>query len=268
MSWGFEKGRVYNRRQDIHGRFGGQQQGGIITPANHNVVIIITGEEGLEHGYADRQRPDGVFEYFGEGQIGDMPWVRGNRAVAAHTAEGRSLLLFRKVREGLRFEDEMVYEGHQVRRAPDREGNMRDAIVFELRPLDAINEAVDADPVDMTPVLNELRARAYASADTNPKAGKQITGTAYERARDVKAYVLARASGACEGCDQPAPFQRKDGTPYLEPHHLYRVSDGGPDHPAHVIALCPTCHRRVHHGADGSDYNSVLIAGMAKIEKV
>jgi 5-methylcytosine-specific restriction enzyme A len=31
------------------------------------VVIIITGEEGLEHGYADRYRGDGVFEYFGEG---------------------------------------------------------------------------------------------------------------------------------------------------------------------------------------------------------
>jgi hypothetical protein len=32
MSWGFEEGKVYNRRTDIHARFGGQQQGGIITP--------------------------------------------------------------------------------------------------------------------------------------------------------------------------------------------------------------------------------------------
>ena len=29
MSGGFEIGRVYNRRNDIHARFGGQQQGGI-----------------------------------------------------------------------------------------------------------------------------------------------------------------------------------------------------------------------------------------------
>jgi hypothetical protein len=72
MAWGFEIGRIYNRRIDIHARFGGQQQGGIITPAQHPVVIIITGEEGLEHGYADRYRPDGVFEYFGEGQVGDI----------------------------------------------------------------------------------------------------------------------------------------------------------------------------------------------------
>ena len=56
VSWGFERGRVYTRRADIHARFGGQQQGGIITPAQHALVIIITGEEGLAHGYADRRR--------------------------------------------------------------------------------------------------------------------------------------------------------------------------------------------------------------------
>jgi len=77
---------------------------------------------------------------------------------------------------------------------------------------------------------------------------------------------LARANGNCEGCALPAPFFRSDGTPYLEPHHLRRVSDGGPDHPAHVIALCPNCHRRVHAGADGHTYNATLIAAMPTIE--
>jgi hypothetical protein len=42
MSWGFEEGKVYNRRADIHAKFGGQQQGGIITPSQHPLVIIIT----------------------------------------------------------------------------------------------------------------------------------------------------------------------------------------------------------------------------------
>jgi 5-methylcytosine-specific restriction protein A len=108
MSWGFEVGRVYNRRSNIHAHFGGQQQGGIITPADHPVVIIITGEEGLQHGYQDRYRPDGAFEYFGEGQVGDMQLKRGNRAIAEHSQSGKSLLLFRKTGEGVRFEGEMV----------------------------------------------------------------------------------------------------------------------------------------------------------------
>lgn len=43
MSWGYERGRLYNRRRDTHGQLGGQQQGGIITPAQHSVVVIITG---------------------------------------------------------------------------------------------------------------------------------------------------------------------------------------------------------------------------------
>lgn len=43
-----------------------------------------------------------------------------------------------------------------------------------------------------------------------------------------------------------APFQRKDGTPYLEPHHIQRLADEGPDHPKWVGAVCPSCHREIH----------------------
>jgi 5-methylcytosine-specific restriction protein A len=52
----------------------------------------------------------------------------------------------------------------------------------------------------------------------------------------------------------------------LEPHHLRRVSDGGPDHPSHVISLCPNCHRRVHASADGETYNAFLQTRIAVIE--
>jgi 5-methylcytosine-specific restriction enzyme A len=130
VSWGFEEGRVYNRRTDIHAKFGGQQQGRIITPSQHPLVIIITGEEGQAHGYDDRTRADGVFEYFGEGQVGDMALQRGNLAIASHAADGKGLLLFRKTKEGLRFVGEMVYEKHHIELALDREGKQRDAIVF------------------------------------------------------------------------------------------------------------------------------------------
>ncbi|WP_425490033.1 HNH endonuclease [Azospirillum tabaci] len=51
---------------------------------------------------------------------------------------------------------------------------------------------------------------------------------------------------------------RANGEPYLEPHHIRRVSDGGPDDPRYVAGVCPTCHRRIHHGADGKDINEAL----------
>jgi 5-methylcytosine-specific restriction protein A len=267
MSWGYEEGKVYSRRADIHAKFGGQQQGGIITPTQHPLVIIITGEKGLEHGYADRARDDGAFEYFGEGQVGDMVLQRGNLAIAGHAADGKSLLLFRKTAEGLRFLGEMVYEKHHIEKAPDREGSQRDAIVFELRPLSAIVEATEEVPETEPPkTLEELRALAKAAAAIFPPTKTTSARNIYQRSRDIRNYVLARAAGNCEGCKTTAPFLRKDGSPYLEPHHIRRVSDGGPDDPFFVIALCPNCHRRVHAGRDGEGFNSKLLAAMPTIE--
>ncbi|MGQ3299664.1 HNH endonuclease [Reyranella sp.] len=264
MAWGFQRGRVYNRRADIHGRFGGQQQGGIVTPSRFGLVVIITGEEGHQHGYEDRFRPDGTFEYFGEGQVGDMTLTRGNLAIAEHTRAGKSLLLFRKVRGGVQFEGEMVCEGLFARQSPDRTGELRKALVFELRPLEALDDA-DMSARAGTAPLEELRARAIAAATTTVQSSV-AKRTVYERSQAVREYVLARSGGNCEGCGCPAPFKRPDGTPYMEAHHLLRLSDGGPDHPQHVIALCPTCHRRVHAGDDGSDYNARLTIRIGKIE--
>jgi 5-methylcytosine-specific restriction protein A len=71
---------------------------------------------------------------------------------------------------------------------------------------------------------------------------------------DVIAEVLLRANGTCEGCGQSAPFQRADGTLYLEVHHRRRLADAGEDSVENAIALCPNCHRERHYGInDTSD---------------
>ncbi|TIS85620.1 HNH endonuclease [Mesorhizobium sp.] len=212
MSWGFERGRVYNRRVDIHALFSGQQQGGIITPAGHNLVIIMTGQAGLDHGYADRWRADGVFEYFGEGQDGPMKMTKGNKAIAEHARNGKDLLLFEKEYPArtLRFRGAMVCEGWHHVQSPDTKGTIRQAIVFELRPFDAIVESVEAQP----PVQDDLamlRARAYAAAAPSTAAGSAVR-TIYQRSRDVRDYVLRRAIGKCEGCRNPAPFKSSKST--------------------------------------------------------
>ena len=77
-----------------------------------------------------------------------------------------------------------------------------------------------------------------------------ITQTiSYKRSPDVVAEVLRLANNKCENCLQDAPFNRKsDNTPYLEVHHIKFLSDGGEDTIENAIALCPNCHRNVHHG--------------------
>lgn len=63
-----------------------------------------------------------------------------------------------------------------------------------------------------------------------------------------------------------APFMRSNGEPYLEPHHTRRLADGGPDHPRWVGAVCPTCHREIHHGQSGRTKNDQLQKKLALIE--
>lgn len=267
MRWGFVRGQTYHRRRDIHAIYGGQQQGGIITPSKYNVIFIMTGKRGAEYGYDDVHYDDGRIDYFGEGQVGDMELVRGNRAIANHVADGKDLLWFEKSypERTLTFRGEFVCGAWRWGRSSDRDGNDRAAIIFELHPLESVAEAIEAQPVARAQDLDRLRELAFAAA-----APSVIVGTAnrtiYQRSADIKAYVLARAKGVCHGCEQPAPFVRADGSPYLEPHHIRRASDGGPDDPRFVIALCPNCHRRVHAGSDGTAFNNHLMTLMAMIE--
>ncbi len=127
---------------------------------------------------------------------------------------------------------------------------------------------VEPDEVDLeSKSLPELRALALAAATTPKAPSKESQRTYYVRSARVKAYVLKRANGCCEACKKAAPFVRKDGTPYLEPHHIKRVADGGPDHPKSVGAVCPTCHRLIHHGEGGAKLNAELEQYMFEIEK-
>src|SRR5690606_27215906 len=105
----FRVGQIYNRAADIHGVYNGQRRSGIITPADTPVIFLISGEEGHEHGYVDRWRPDGVFEYFGQGQKGPMEMKSGNRAIVESWKSGEAIHLFTTVVGGLRYEGEMVY---------------------------------------------------------------------------------------------------------------------------------------------------------------
>jgi 5-methylcytosine-specific restriction enzyme A len=157
---------------------------------------------------------------------------------------------------------------------PDRNGDPRRAIVFELVPFDDAGQ-ITAPPMGSgtprpnarwTLPLDELRNRVTATVGMQPDAREAKTCT-YMRSDDLRIYVRRRANGRCEGCERSAPFQTRAGHPYLEPHHTRRLSDGGPDDYHHVVALCPTCHRRVHHAYDGDDYNEHLKRRLTELEQ-
>jgi 5-methylcytosine-specific restriction protein A len=134
----FEVGALYNRKAQIHALLGGQQQGGISTPRDQPFVIIFTGEAGKSHGYHDFWDDDGIFHYFGEGQIGDMKMVAGNRAIDCHHEEDKRLLMFKSMGHGrpYRFDGEFLKVSAYSRPdTPATRGPDRTAIVFRLQPL-------------------------------------------------------------------------------------------------------------------------------------
>lgn len=88
---------------------------------------------------------------------------------------------------------------------------------------------------------------------------RMSTTTAFVRSPDVVAWVLEQANGVCDACRLPAPFISETGRPYLEVHHVKRLADGGPDVVENAVALCPNCHRRLHHGVDARPYRQKLV---------
>jgi len=267
----FEVGKIYNRRRDIHGQFGGQQQGGISTPTKIPSIFLFTGEVGEQHGYSDGWDPSGVFLYTGEGQSGPMQFVRGNKAIRDHAIEGKELLLFEQLKKDgdNRFLGTFVCANWELKNGPDTNRSLREVIVFYLVPAGSHDQQELALqlPTDSRSI-EHLKKLAYAAAAANSgRPGKDAKRSYYERSAAVRAYVLARAAGKCECCANPAPFVRSDGTPYLEPHHIRRMSDGGLDHPAFVGAVCPTCHREIHYGANGQERNGKLLEHVQKLER-
>lgn len=273
----FEIGKVYSRKNDLHGVYEGQRQGGISTPKGRAFVFLFTGHSGTQYGYRDEYREDGTFWYSGEGQKGDMVMKAGNLAIKEHQIRAKHLYLFENLPRGaVRFVGEFEYLGHHTEQRPDEENNLRSALIFHLGFVPDPNKSYrgtgvalrhidDQRPVTKALTLRQLRRLAELGFKEGSSLDERLVNVA-RRAKAVKLYALARAKGKCEGCKADAPFATRTG-PYLEVHHLYRLSDGGPDHPDAVIALCPNCHCRAHYSSESNAFNKTLISIVNTIEE-
>ena len=253
-----ELGGVY-RRSQLNDRFGGNRMSGIVPSKKEPVVLLFHTEEPSQQFYQDGFDANGLYWYSGEGAKGDMEWTAANKAVRDHMAERRDLMLFERVqrKDGLwRFASLMRYFDHQLQDRADREGNLREAIVFAL----LTDSASRPEYIPTTFSLAESkRAISELSDSQGLKLAEQIKRI-FRRSAFVAAYAKARADGICEACLRPAPFSTKSGEPFLEVHHIDRLADGGADRCDQVAAICPNCHRRCHYGLDGEEYNSKIRA--------
>src|SRR5258708_2260918 len=126
----FQPGNIY-RRRDLHANWGGQQQGGISTPANADYALLFTGESGNKYGYYDKWLDTETYGYCGEGQEGDQELVKGNWAIAARSPD---IHLFKETKDGfVEYVHQMYYADHSYEPGVDKNGKPRDLVVFKLR---------------------------------------------------------------------------------------------------------------------------------------
>ncbi len=139
----------------------------------------------------------------------------------------------------------------------------------------ALNAPTPVAPEDFAPTADEttLEQRA-AKLEQQPitdepkgiEKPQQAQSSAKSFIRDpgVRAWVRRQAAGKCEGCGEPAPFE-KSGKPFLEVHHVKHLAREGSDRPSNAVALCPNCHRRCHHSDDSAAFTESLYQKVGRL---
>ncbi len=149
--WDIEVGATLPRRE-LHARHGGAWYGGMEPAVASNSVFLFTNpSEGEAFGYKyDGWQPDGTFHYTGDGQLGPQnPAQGGNAALLAAASKGRTIRLFRSEQTMTTYLGafELLNPPYFNAPAPDREGWLRDVLVFRLQAVgDVLRDQSDVAP--------------------------------------------------------------------------------------------------------------------------
>lgn len=148
---------------------------------------------------------------------------------------------------------------------------------YTYKPLPKSTDIVviDTDPSSTQPAIDSNHEASDETRSQNevpfPKGTEEVpvqrvtTTTEYSRSPMVVEYILRNSGGICECCQHRAPFLRENGEPYLEIHHVKMLSVGGSDTITNTIAVCPNCHRELHHGMNKKQLQSVLYASVSRL---
>ena len=142
------------KRSLIHDEFGGNRQGGISPSAKVPYIFIFSGKSGAQYGYRDGWDNQNIFSYTGEGQEGDMQFIKGNLALREHLNRGKRVFLFEIEGGGMvKFISEMEFYDADYFETPDKNGTSRIGIRFFLKRI-GVSIPVNPNQFTLLP-LNE-----------------------------------------------------------------------------------------------------------------
>jgi 5-methylcytosine-specific restriction protein A len=206
------------------------------------------------------------FHYTGMGLLGEEGLTfHENKTLSESETNGVNLYLF-EVFTGGRY----VYMGEVelsdppfLSRQADFEKNIRNVYIFPLRIKG--NKAPPILSKEVRETKEHLLHRRGSSGKPAPLLPQPLAETGGDEpiprvrgrhptpvrgqeplAPQITEYREERWPLICQLCERPAPFRYPDGKPYLEPHHIIPLEEGGLDGPENIVALCPNCHRKMH----------------------
>ena len=246
-------------------------QGGMRRSHETNTLVIVSNH--IKSIYEDKWIDD-VMHYTGMGTSGDQSlFFSQNKTLANTNTNDVEVHLFEvfKLREyyyqGIVKLSSNPYQEKQI----DENGEERLVWMFPVKLVSGSPARIEDRTLESLQLVKEKKAKKLDNKKLkilveNPPKSKpnrrKTTSELYERDEKVVQYALRRADGYCQLCDLPAPFLRKDGTPYLEVHHIEYLSNGGDDTIDNVAAICPNCHRKMHALNEISDL--IKLKGKAK----
>jgi len=230
-------------------------QGGM-RKSNTTKTLILT----LDHVnpiYKDKWIDD-ILYYTGQGQYGDQELTRENKILAQSDNNGVRVVLFEKY-----FKNQYTFIGEvtllrspKIENQRDFNNQMRKVFVFPLKLKSGFSRPPIPEESSKKQEEKEEREAQKLPDDELLKRAKEqggkpgtkvVSATRYETNKNVSNHAKRRAQGKCDLCGQNAPFLDKKNVPFLETHHIQWMSKGGLDTIDNTAALCPNCHRRMHH---------------------
>lgn len=230
--------------------------GGMRRSHRTNSLVIISDHN--KSIYEDRWVSDDRIHYTGMGLVGDQSLEYAqNKTLNKHQDNGVVPYLFEVFDSGnylfrgqLELSDK-PFEDVQ----PDKNGDLRKVWIFPLEIVSGDSKyQVPKDLLSKKQKKKEKAARKLSDQELAKRAthsnkhpvNRKVSSSAYERNVYVAELAKRKANGICQLCNESAPFNKRNGEPFLETHHVVWLSNGGEDSIENTVALCPNCHRKMH----------------------
>jgi len=256
----FKEGKVYTN-QIISSDFHVQTEGGIRyagnTPDNVLHAVVFTGfaNRHTRSPYADRWLA-GRLWYTGEGLRGDQKLARGNLALARQMLYSFPLHVFRRVgTDRYRYLGMFKVLNYYQETQPDANGHPRSVYVFEMRRLGRAS----ARPKPLASKDDYLKELATLKRENKKETVKLSRAKRNALLAQRLKQLYGYACQLCFGEEEVPPIPMKDGSNYVEVHHIRGFNEAAGwensqdegeyvvDDYENMVVLCPHHHRLLHH---------------------